>query len=745
MSRKPSLAASLSRLALFVLVSAVAGVLVAGAALPFVGGVGVATRSAIESYESLPTQLTAPPLPQRSRILANDGSVLATIYEQNRIEVPLSEIAPVMQQAVVAVEDGRFYEHRGVDPRGLIRAFVGNSAGDGSVQGGSTLTQQYVKNIFVNLATTPEEARAAVARSYTRKLKEMRYALALERQLSKDEILERYLNISYFGAGAYGVEAAARRYFNKSAAKLTLVEAATLAGAVQRPVAYDPTRNPKLSQDRRRQVLNRMAALGYISQAKADKTAKISTKSFLKPRRPTNGCTTSYAPFFCDYVYRVVRTDPAFGSTPAAREALLRKGGLTIRTTLQPKAQKSAQIAADTYIPRKDASKKLAAITMVKPSTGEILAMAQNRSWGTKGVGNTTYNFNVGTSMGGSIGAQAGSTFKAFTLAAAMEKRVNPLEKIVSPPRKTFDGFVNCKTGAEYEPYSVGNSTGSGTFNMLQGTAFSVNTYFMALEQKTGNCRPAEIAAELGLTKGNGDPLFDGPSFTLGTSEVTPLGMSSAYSVFANHGVRCQPIAISQVTDRDGKDLPIPKADCQQVMERRVADSVAVILKGVIDGPIQGRTGAPMTLGRDAAGKTGTTNDSAAVWFVGFTPDIAAAVATYDPRGQYKFPMKNIRIGGTYFGQVFGSTLPGPIWKMAMLGALDGVPSTRFDLRIYDSLVAATASPTPTSSSPTASPTDSVSGSPSTSPTGSPSPSAKPTKPTKPPKPSSSPPPSPSP
>ena len=742
MSRKPSLAASFSRLALFVLVSAVAGVLVAGSALPFVGGIGVATRSAIESYESLPTQLTAPPLPQRSRILASDGSVLATIYEQNRIEVPLSEIAPVMQQAIVAVEDGRFYEHRGVDPRGLIRAFVGNSAGEGSVQGGSTLTQQYVKNIFVNLATSPEEARAAVARSYTRKLKEVRYALALERQLTKDEILERYLNISYFGAGAYGVEAAARRYFNKSAAKLTLVEAATLAGAVQRPVAYDPTRNPKLSQDRRRQVLNRMAALGYISQAKADKTAKVATKSFLKPRRPTNGCTTSYAPFFCDYVYRVVRSDPAFGSTPAAREALLRKGGLTIRTTLSAKAQKSAQKAADTYIPRKDQSKKLAAVTMVKPSTGEILAMAQNRSWGTKGAGNTTYNFNVGTKMGGSIGAQAGSTFKAFTLAAAMEKRINPLEKIVSPPRKTFDGFVNCETGAEYEPYSVGNSTGSGTFNMLQGTAFSVNTYFMALEQKTGNCRPAEIAADLGLTKGNGDPLFDGPSFTLGTSEVTPLGMSSAYSVFANHGIRCQPIAIAQVTDRDGKDLPIPKADCQQVMDRRVADSVAVILKGVIDGPIQGRTGAPMTLGRDAAGKTGTTNDSAAVWFVGFTPDIATAVATYDPRGQYKFPMKNIRIGGTYFGQVFGSTLPGPIWKAAMLGALDGVPATRFDLRIYDSLASATASPTPTSSSPTATPTESTSVSPTTSPTGSPSPS---TKPTKTPKPSSSPPASPSP
>jgi membrane peptidoglycan carboxypeptidase len=208
--RRPS--AVLARLALFIGVSVLAGVLLAGAVLPFVGGAGVATRSAIESYESLPSTLVTPPLPQRTRILAKDGSLLAVIYEQNRVEVPLAKIAPVMQQAIVAVEDGRFYDHRGVDPRGLMRAFVGNTTSDnGIVQGGSTLTQQYVKNVFVNSASTPEEARAATERSFTRKLKEMRYALALEQQLSKDEILERYLNIAYFGAGAYGVEAPSRR------------------------------------------------------------------------------------------------------------------------------------------------------------------------------------------------------------------------------------------------------------------------------------------------------------------------------------------------------------------------------------------------------------------------------------------------------------------------------------------------------------------------------------------------------
>jgi membrane peptidoglycan carboxypeptidase len=726
MPRRPSLPASFARLTLFILVSAVAGVLVAGSLLPFVGGAGVAARSAIESYESLPTSLTTPALPQRSRILAADGSTLATVYEQNRIEVPLAAIAPVMRQAIVAVEDGRFYDHRGVDPRGLLRAFVGNAGDGGGTQGGSTLTQQYVKNVFVNLASTPEEARAAVARSYTRKLKEMRYALALERELTKDEILERYLNISYFGAGAYGVEAASRRYFSKPASKLTLVEAATLAGAVQRPVAYDPTRNPKSSQSRRTQVLNRMADLGYITPAQASEAAAIPTEKFLKPSRPRNGCTTSYAPFFCDYVYRIIRTDPAFGATPAEREALLRRGGLTIRTTLDPTIQQGAQKAVDTFIPRKDKSRKVAAITMLRPGTGEVVAMAQNRSWGTKGAGNTTYNFNVGTRFGGSIGAAAGSTFKAFTAAAAIEQGLDPTERIVSPQRAKFEGFENCDTGAKFPPFFLNNSTGSGTFNMFQGTAYSVNTYFMALEKKTGICRPAEIAEELGLTSGDGSPLRRVPTFTLGTTEVTPMGMASAYGTFGNNGVRCPPVVITRVTDRDGKDLSVPRSECEQVLPRSVAQSVTVLLKGVIDGPLPGRTGQKMSLGRDAAGKTGTINDSAAVWFVGYTPDLAAAVATYDPRGN-KFGMKNITIGGRYYDQVFGSTLPGPIWKMAMLAALEGTPATKFDLRAAAAFAAKAVPPKPTitatptvSGSPDASPT--AGGTPSPAPSGTPAP-----------------------
>jgi membrane peptidoglycan carboxypeptidase len=693
--------------------------------LPFVGGVGVATRTAIESYEALPTQLTAPPLPQRSRILAADGTVLATIYEQNRIEVPLAQIAPVMRRAIVAIEDGRFYDHRGVDPRGLIRALVGNAGGSSVTQGGSTLTQQYVKNVFVEAATTPEDANAARARNLTRKLKEMRYALALEKTLTKDQILERYLNIAYFGAGAYGVEAAARRYFSKPASKLTLVEAATLAGAVQQPVAYDPTRNPRSSQKRRIQVLNRMADMGYITPAQALAYGAVPTKKFLKPTRVRNGCTTSVAPFFCDYVYRVLGNDPAFGKTPADRENLLRRGGLTIRTTLVSATQAAAQAAVDKKIPRTDKSGKVAAITMIRPTTGEIVAMAENRSWGTKGRGNTTYNFNVGTRYGGSLGAQAGSTFKAFTMAAALQKGFSPYEYIVSPQSKIFTGFSNCQTGVPWPPFRVRNSTGAGTFNMLSGAAYSINTYFMGLEEKIGQCAPAQVAEQLGVRQGDGGPLNRVPMFTLGTDPVTPMAMASAYGVLANHGIKCDPIAIARVTDRDGKDIPIPQSNCEQVIERTVADSVTSILSQVIDGPLHGRTGQAMSLGRDAAGKTGTTNNSASVWFVGYTPDMAAAVATFDPRGSApRFAMKNITIGGHYYPQVFGSTMPGPIWREAMQAALAGTPKTQFDLTTLDGLGTyvppppVTATPTPTPD-PSGTPT----GAPSSTPTPDPSPS----------------------
>jgi len=666
-------------------IAALAGALLALALVPFVGGVGVVTRDVVKDFQSLPDSLSTPPLAQRSLILASDGSILATLYYQNRVEVPLENISPFMRQATVAIEDARFLEHNGVDIRGVLRSLATNVEQGQIEQGSSTLTMQYVKNVLVNQATTAEDLDAARGDSAARKLREIRYALGLEKLFSKGDILERYLNIAYFGAGAYGVEAAARRYFSKPAAQLDIAEAATLAGIVQQPTAFDPLRNPDRSAERRNIVLSRMADLGYITRDQADRASQVPMRSMLKPAATSNGCTSSWAPFFCDYVVQTIRQDPTFGATPEEREAFLRRGGYTIRTTLDPKAQNGAFDTVTSYIPIRDESRRAAAITMIQPGTGNILAMAQNREWGTEGRGNTTYNYNTDRAMGGTIGMQAGSVFKIFPLAAALEMGVSPKEYITSPSPATFENFVECETGTPFPPVTIRNSTTSGTLDMARATAYSTNTYFMALAERTGICRPAEIAESMGVFLGNGDPLIRVPTLAIGTMEVTPLAMANAYATFAAHGVYCKPVSILEIRDRDGKPLPVPDGDCQRVLKRDVADTVTVMLNGVVDGNISGRTGANMALqNRPAAGKTGTTNESAAVWFAGYTPQIAAAVWVGDPRGGFAHPMKDVTVNGVYYSQVYGGTLPGPIWRDSMEIALAGTEPLQFDIKALE-------------------------------------------------------------
>ncbi len=680
--RRPGPIGILARIGGIVVAATVAGLLVGFMFVPFVGGAGVVTRDIVKNFENLPEALSVPPLPQRSIILASDGSILATLYYQNRVEVPLDSISPVMRQATVAVEDARFLDHNGVDLRGVIRSLATNASAGGIEQGSSTLTMQYVKNVLVNQATTADELDAAKGDTAARKLREVRYALGLEKIFTKAEILERYLNIAYFGAGAYGIEAAARRYFSKPAADLDLAESATLAGIVQQPTAYDPLRNPELSTTRRNVVLRRMVEAGFITEVQADRAALKPMKDLLEPSLTTNGCTSSYAPYFCDYVVQTIRQDPTFGNSPEEREAFLRRGGYTIRTTLDPQAQNGAFETVTDYIPIKDNSKRAAAISMVEPGTGHVLAMAQNREWGTSGKGKTTYNYNVGRDMGGTIGMQAGSTFKVFALAAALEDGISPFEYIPSYSPKTFNNFKNCTTGKKFKPVTVRNSTTSGTLDMARATAYSTNTYFMTLEERTGICRPAEIAESMGVKLGNGDPLLRVPTLAIGTMEVTPLAMANAYATFAAHGIYCKPVVILDIRDREGVRLPVPDGDCTRVLKRDVADTVTVMLNGVVNGSIPGRTGQEMALEeRQVAGKTGTTNDSAAVWFAGYTPQLASAVWVGDPRGGYAHPMKKVTIKGTYYPQVYGGTLPGPIWRDAMEIALQGKEPLKFSIK----------------------------------------------------------------
>jgi membrane peptidoglycan carboxypeptidase len=672
--RGPGDSGVIQRLTLFLGVSVLAGVLVAAMMLPFAGSVGLAARESARSFEELPSDLETPPLPQQSKILAADGKVIATFFEENRVVVPLARVSTTMTRAVLAIEDARFYEHGAIDLRGTARALIRNSTSGDVQQGGSTLTQQYVKNVLVESADSREEIEAAREVTLSRKLKELKYAIGLEERFSKDQILERYLNIAYFGAGSYGVEAAARTFFAKSAAALTLPESALLAGVVRSPVAYDPTKNPVRAEARRNTVLARMVELGWITPQQAAAARAVPVARMLRVTREPNGCVTSVVPFFCDYVQRTILTDPTFGDTAEARASLLTRGGLMIRTSIDLDAQKAAQRATTRYV--ESTNKVAAAIAMVEPGTGHIKAMAVNRKYG-KGKGRTTINYAADYRLGNSRGFQAGSTFKPFVLAAAIEKGIPLGTQIVSPPAVSIGRVKACDGRVLTDPWTPKSSTGSGVFDLRSGTALSVNTFYALLEQRTGVCRPVQIAKALGVTQSDGDPLPEYKAFVLGVDEVSPMAMAEAYATFAARGVHCEAVAITAVTTRSGQALRVPPSNCRRVLETGVADKVNEVLRGVIDGPIPGRTGAPMTLGRPAAGKTGTTNNNIAVWFSGYTPDLAASVWVGNPDSS-RYPLDGVRIRGRYYPVVFGRTLPGPIWRDAMRAALKDVPETSF-------------------------------------------------------------------
>jgi membrane peptidoglycan carboxypeptidase len=672
-----------ARIALFLGVSVLSGVLVAGLLLPFVGSVGAAAKTASQDFENLPSILRQPLLAQQTKIYTSDGKLIATIYSQNRVVVPLSSISPLLQQAIVAVEDNRFYEHKGVDVHGLARALVSDLEGQ-SIQGGSTITQQYVKQVLVATATTDAARAEATARTPARKLREMRLALGLEEVWTKQQILEGYLNIVYFGHGAYGAEAASLRYFGVHASQLDLEQAATLAGLVQSPVSYDPLRAPALSTKRRNVVLSRMFDQGIITgQSYYAALAVPMAKETAKSAPPPNGCTSSIAPYFCNYVLTVLKSDPTFGKTAADREAFLAQGGLTIRTTLNSVAQATAQAALFAKVPAKD--KHGAAISVVQPGTGNIQVMAQNRLWGTgKGNQYTTYNYNVDRSGGGynfnGVGFETGSTFKPFVLAAALEQKIPVNEVIKAPAQFEAVGYTNCAGQNVSAPgVFVHNDEGhGGTYNMLSATAQSVNTAFMYIERQTGLCRPAQIAAAMGVRRADGTALKQVPTMTLGVNPIAPLRMAEAYASFAAHGLHCASRAILSIKDKTGKAIKVPPVRCSQVIDPAIADGVTAILEGVMTHG----TGVNMAFNHQTAGKTGTTDGHVNVWFCGFTPQLAAAAWVGDPTGssnQKLWSMSHVTIGGHLYSPAFGLNLPGPIWKTVMVAMEANLPFVNFN------------------------------------------------------------------
>lgn len=665
-----SKASILSHLGSMVAVSAILGVVVAGLAIPFAAVTGLTARDVANTMNELPEELETEALPQRTRILAADGSVLATLYDENRVNVPLNKVSKVMRQAIVAIEDYRFYQHGALDVKGTLRAFITNQASGEVRQGGSSITQQMVKLTLLNQAgDNAEERKAAQDDTIARKLRELRYAIAFEQNYSKDWILERYLNIAYFGDGVYGIQAAARHYFSKDANKLNLHEAATLAGLVKNPVGYDPTNYPDKALARRNLVLDRMKELNVIPEKRADKVKDAPLRLKLTPNR--NGCLFSDAPFFCDYVVQYLKQDPELGATRTARENLLRSGGLTVKTTIDLRFQEAADNSVRNRVYPEDGA--IGGLAMVEPRTGNVKALAQSRPMGNnEDAGETFLNYTIPEELGGARGFQAGSTFKAFTLAAAIDDGISLSTRIPSPQTRTFSeaDYEDC----DGEPYGYGtfpiqNSTSAESSpNLYTGTQLSVNTFFMALAQKTGICKPYRLAKQMGvkLTNPTGPGAERVPTFTLGVPDTTPLEMAEAYATFAGRGIHCDSRPVTQIQDSNGTLVKKYPKSCLQILPGGVADAVNDVLRGVQEGSGFGATNG-LALSQESAGKTGTTSSQKAVWFVGYTPNLATASmiagATREGTpdtlvGQY--------VGGSYVSTASGSGTAGPMWGDAM-------------------------------------------------------------------------------
>jgi membrane peptidoglycan carboxypeptidase len=648
-----------TRLLLLVAVP-VAGTLLAALLLPWLLGPGLAVRANADLLAPLPVELGDTPT-GNTAVLAADGSLITYFYRNNRTPVPADAIAEVMEQALVDIEDSRFYEHRGVDVEGTARALMRNLVAGAVLEGGSTITQQLVKQTRLQAATTPEERLAATEESVGRKLVEARLALTLEKQHSKEEILTRYLNIVYFGRGAYGVQAAAQRYFGVDAAALTLPQAAMLAGLVQTPANDDPLTNPEGARERRDQVLRRMHELGHVTDLQlAEIVGRPVEVAPTEP--PLNGCVDArVGAFFCDYLQRYL-----IGTLGLTQEQLV-TGGLTIRTTLRPDLQLAGDQAVLAHLPLGDPLAGM--FTAVEPGTGRVLAMSVNRRFGYDAAdpAQESVNLNLVASQG------AGSTYKVFVAAAALARGFPPWHTIT-----TSDPYVSrvYKNGqAPYVVQNVGNYP--STLTMTEALIRSSNTYFVALEDQLGSVEgPVRTAQQMGLF--SLDPVADQVvaenrgSFTLGAEATSPLALATAYSTLAASGTRCDPTPVTEILDSagapltrpDGTPLPLGSSCTPGAVPPEVATTLNQILIGDTALPIGTGTRAAIP-GHQIAGKTGTSQDRFSVAFVGYTPQYAASVMVLNPK-------INQDLGG------YGGRLAAPIWRAAMLPILSAQEAVPF-------------------------------------------------------------------
>ena len=577
------------------------------------------------------------PLDLRTTVVASDGSFLARLYKKNRALVTLTQIPQPLVDAVIAAEDQRFFEHDGYDLKSIARAAIINWREGKILQGGSTITQQYVKNTYFRKP----------AKSFERKARELRLSIEVERQYTKEEILERYLNTVYFGQGAYGVEAASETYFGHKSRSLTLQEAAMLAALIKSPATYDPRDHPRRAKIRRDYVIDRMVSLRMLTQAEGERAK--TTKVVVTPQPPK---LPTRQPYFVEAVKREILRDRRLGENEAQRANALWKGGLTIKSTLVPYLQRAAERSINETL--NQPGDPAAALVAIRPRTGQIVAMVGGRDWKISQV-----NLALGIEGGGS-GRQPGSSFKPIVAAAAMEQGIQ-LDALYesSPAVFTFE--------EDGSTWTVGNSegTGGGLLPLDEAMVRSVNGVYARLGLDIG---PGQIASQAELMGIKAKiPIY--PSIALGSAEVSVLDMATAYATLANHGTMIEPTTIRSITTGEGELL---RPD-QERFPGAISAGNAYLLTKVLEQVIQRGTGVAANIGRPAAGKTGTTNDYADAWFVGFTPDLVAAVWVGYPQG--RIPMYSV-----HGIRVLGGTFPAQIWREFMLDAVATTPVHGFDI-----------------------------------------------------------------
>jgi membrane peptidoglycan carboxypeptidase len=688
-----------------ILLTIVAGLLAAGITLPAVAISGLATRDAANTFDRLPVGTLGDP-PAISTMYDVEGRAIAKFYPGDIYRVPVSydQIAPVMRDSIVAIEDSSFYTQGALDPRGTARALLSNSS-SGQLQGASTLAQQYVKNVrILQSSANPQAVAQASDRSLFRKITQLRIAATVEHSMTQQQLLAAYLNVAFFGESAYGIQVAAERYFSVPASKLTLVQAADLAGLVQAPTAYDPHLNPADSKIRRDEVLNRMQQLHYISKATAVAAASSPIVLKMSAAPLETGCHSTLAArsaYFCDYVEHALQL-----SYPAVWDQIIKgSGGLKIYTTLNMRDQMAAQRAVGfvqpqhggTYNPGHNADTEV----LMQPGTGAVRAIAINRKYG-DGRGENSLDYAVNETYGGSAaGVQTGSSSKIFTLITALKaglpfghtiKVVSPA--VVGPYYDCHGGLAGGGNGAPPGYFSVVNAegnTGKGgeILPLYYATVGSINVYFANLEKQVGLCNVVKTAVDMGMTRADGKSLLkkDGsqypadsiPSFTLGSVGVSPMNMAAAYASVAARGWYCEPKAITKIVTSSGQQVRLLPNSCHRDMPKAVADAANYILQGVL---VSG-TAAGRGIGRPAAGKTGTANGGFYAAFGGYTPTLAGYVSVFNPynptgSGAMLYPRacyREVPGGGLSCpGQMYGDNAPAATWEYTFMHAQLGAP-----------------------------------------------------------------------